>query len=66
MKRCPSSIRCRDLNPRPSECESLPITTRPGLPPLLTYLTVELSKITRNELKDLKGCINGQYILGHS
>ena len=24
---------CRDSNPRPSERESLPITTRPGLPP---------------------------------
>ena len=33
VKKCPSSIRCRDSNPRPSECESLPITTRPGLPP---------------------------------
>ena len=33
----PSSIRCRDLNPRPSERESLPITTRPGLPPHRGY-----------------------------
>ena len=33
VKKCPSSIRCRDSNPQPSECESLPITTRPGLPP---------------------------------
>ena len=30
----PSSIRCRDLNPRPPECEPLPITSRPGLPSL--------------------------------
>ena len=30
---CPSSIWHRDLNPRPSEHESPPITTRPGLPP---------------------------------
>ena len=30
----PSSIRCRDSNPQPSEREPLPITTRPGLPPL--------------------------------
>ena len=30
---CPSSIRCRDSNPRPFERESPPITTRPGLPP---------------------------------
>ena len=34
VKKCPSSIRCRDLNPRPLEHESLPITTRPGLPPM--------------------------------
>ena len=30
---CPSSIRYRDSNPRPSDRESLPITTRPGLQP---------------------------------
>ena len=30
---CPSSIWCWDLNPRPLEHESSPITTRPGLPP---------------------------------
>ena len=35
---CPSSIRHRDSNPRPSERESPPITTRPGLPPNSTYL----------------------------
>ena len=28
------SIRSRDSNPRPSDSESHPITTRPGLPPL--------------------------------
>ena len=27
-KKCPSSIRCRDLNPQPLERESLPITNR--------------------------------------
>ena len=32
-EKCPSSIRCRDSNPRPLERESLSITTRPGLPP---------------------------------
>ena len=31
-KKYPSSIRCWDSNPRPSEPESPPITTRPGLP----------------------------------
>ena len=30
-EKCPSSIRCRDLNPQSLEHESLPITTRPGL-----------------------------------
>ena len=34
VKKCPSSIRCRDSNPQPLECESFPITTRPGLPPI--------------------------------
>ena len=33
VKKCPSSLQCQDLNPRPSEHEFLPITTRPGLPP---------------------------------
>ena len=32
-EKCSSNIRCRDSNPWPLECESLPITTRPGLPP---------------------------------
>ena len=33
VKKCPSSIRCRDSNSRPLEHEPPPITTRPGLPP---------------------------------
>ena len=33
-EKCPSSILCRDLNPRPLERESLPTTTRPGFPPI--------------------------------
>ena len=33
VNKCPAGIRCRDLNPRPVEGESPPITTRPGLPP---------------------------------
>ena len=32
-EKCPSCRRYQDLNPRPSEHESPPITTRPGLPP---------------------------------
>ena len=32
-EKCPSNIRCWDLNPRPLDCKSPRITTRPGLPP---------------------------------
>ena len=35
MKKCPSSIQRRDLNPQRLEHESSSITTRPGLPPNL-------------------------------
>ena len=38
VKKCPSSIRCLDLNPRPSERESPSITTRPGFPPISLFL----------------------------
>ena len=34
-EKCPSSIRCRDSNLQPLEHEPPPVTTRPGLPPLL-------------------------------
>ena len=34
----PSSIQQRDWNPRPLEHESPPITTRPGLPPLVQFV----------------------------
>ena len=37
-EKCTSSLRCQDSNPRPLECEPLPITTRPGLPPNLKVL----------------------------
>ena len=33
----PSCIWRQDSNPRPSEHESPPITTRPGLPPLYSF-----------------------------
>ena len=33
VKKCPSSILCQNSNKRLLEHESLPITTRPGLPP---------------------------------
>ena len=32
VKKCQSSIRCQDWNPQPLERESLPVTTRSGLP----------------------------------
>ena len=34
VNKCPSNIRYQESIPRPTERESLPITTRPGLPPL--------------------------------
>ena len=37
-EKCPSSIRRWDSNPRPLERESTPITTRPGLPPLMIII----------------------------
>ena len=36
VKKCPSIIWHWDLNPRPSERDSPPITTTPGLPPKLS------------------------------
>ena len=37
VKKCPSSIQCRDLNPQPSERETLPITSNQGSRPCVTY-----------------------------
>ena len=37
-----TSILCWDSNPQPSERESLPITTRPGLPPKAHLLHVDI------------------------
>ena len=37
-EKCPSSIQCQDLNSRPLEHDSPPITTRPGLPPALLFI----------------------------
>ena len=41
-KKCPSSLQCRDSNPRPSKHEFPPITTRPGLPPIAPFVSVNL------------------------
>ena len=40
-KKCPSSIRCQDLNPWSLEHESPPISTRPGLPPNIAYFYLQ-------------------------
>ena len=37
-EKCPSNIWCWDSNPRPLERESLPTTTRPGLPAFVRIL----------------------------
>ena len=50
VKKCPSSIRHWDSNPRPSECESPPITTRPGLP-TDSYLHFPLHSATLSYLR---------------
>ena len=42
-EKCQSSIQCWDLNPRPSQHESPPITTRPGLPPTKCIFTTNLT-----------------------
>ena len=53
VKKCPSSLRCRDSNPRRLEFESLPITTRPGLPPKSTSVySVNCLKSTKINEKD--------------
>ena len=35
FENCPFSIRCQDLNSRPSDYESPRLTARPGLPPMV-------------------------------
>ena len=42
VKKCPSSIQCRDSNTWPLENESPPITTRPGLPSLKPNVTCSI------------------------
>ena len=40
MSKCPSSIQCWDLNPRPNKHESSPITTTLWLPPRVLWCLV--------------------------
>ena len=49
MKKCRSSKWHLDLNPRPLEHESPPITTRPGLPP--KTVDICMKKLSKAELK---------------
>ena len=41
VKKCPSSIRRQDSNSQPSDYQSPPLTTRPGLPLLVTLLATD-------------------------
>ena len=49
-EKCPSSIWCRDSNPQPLERESLPITTRPGLPPILLKFNYEQVEVRKSRV----------------
>ena len=51
-EKCPSSIPCWDSNSRPSQCESLPITTRPGFRPFISDLLIEYYLCNVNCWKD--------------
>ena len=51
--KCPSSIRCWDSNPRPSGCESPPITTRPELPSKTFILFIFNSDHLRHPVLEL-------------
>ena len=48
LKKCPSSLQCRDLNSQPLERESPLITTRPGLPPnFVKYLGTHIATLPK-------------------
>ena len=53
VKKCPSSIRCLDSNPRPCEHEYRPITTRPVLPPWKSMLPWTSMSKTRHTSRHL-------------
>ena len=53
---CQSSIPRQDSNPRPLECESPPITTRPGLPPKISIFLFLSSSLTASH--DLLGFLS--------
>ena len=52
VKKCPSSIQCRYLNSQHLEHESSPITTRPGLLPLVTVdFGLSKKEISTNKIR---------------
>ena len=59
---CPSSIWHRDSNPRPLECESPPITTRPGLPPRVGIVCTYLINLHHSYLRNVPVVIKCRYI----
>ena len=52
--KCPSYTRCRDSNPRPSK--SVPITTRPGLPPQVVFYRKQY--LIKQEIDQAISCLN--------
>ena len=61
VKKCLSSIWCRDLNPRPLEHDSPPITTRPGLPPIMVDVwEVVVTQLPEQLLLTLEVCSSNQ------
>ena len=64
-EKCPSSILCRDSNPRPLECEPLPITTRPGLPPNLKVLYRPVRSFKERERESVLPFTSSCIILTH-
>ena len=53
-EKCPSSICCWNSNQQPSGHESPPITTRPGLPPLIEFLYLVFHHFERFLLEQKK------------
>ena len=44
--KCSSSIQHQDSNSQPSKCKSLPLTTRPGLPPTQPHFLIKNLTLT--------------------
>ena len=61
VKKCPSSLRHWDSNTWPSECESPPITTRPGLPSHI-YLGIQFDQRNEKKLGGIEAVISTHLI----